>query len=567
MFHNLSARSETLDKRLEEQQRIKKQSWDEQRVDGVGPAGSGMRSAGHRGGLILHLQLSATCCSAINMFCSAINMYRSLRTCAPLQAEKRKRQAEAAARAQAAADEAQRALQRFQQQQQQGGGAGGAQADAAAAPAGGEPGSAAAAAPAGPAPMEVDGASAAAAGQGAAAAGPGGSTAENAVAAVAAATMAAVTGREGGWEDKETEAERHRQRSEQVRQEMEANGVRLEPLGFDRRHNRYWRLPGGGPGDAAAAAAAAVEGGEGDAHAAGAPPPPPPGDRVLFESADDGSLSLVSSAAALATLVEALERRGAREGSRYASRVRFRDQLEAGTPAALLVAPPPLAESEAAALPRGALLALPLAAPALHPQQLPGSSSEEEEEAAAAGAAAEEAAAADLAPLRKGDSLAVTRLKLVGVGGGIQRRCFAPETCTGVHASGCSPASWGEPAWPPAATAPGLSPAQPPPHLFALSCVLLPLVSSLPFHFLLSSLFSGHAALPARPAVWRPRQVAGARRLAARGAGRRLAAGAAPLAGRGAGLFGWMRGRCGEHCWCRTFKRASFTPVVTASQP
>jgi hypothetical protein len=142
-----------------------------------------------------------------------------------------------------------------------------------------------------------------------------------------------------GGEEKESEAERQRQRAEQVRREMEANSVRLEPLGLDRRYNRYWRLPcpeleGPVAMEAEAAAAAAEQAAEPAAsellqqqqqqHA---------GDRLLFESQEDGSISLVASSAALEALVTVLERRGARESGLYASLLRYREQLEAGMPA------------------------------------------------------------------------------------------------------------------------------------------------------------------------------------------------------------------------------------------
>lgn len=126
-------------------------------------------------------------------------------------------------------------------------------------------------------------------------------------------------------EDKEAEAERQRQRAEQARQQMEANSARLEPLGMDRRYNRYWRLPGGAGGDVQQAQRWQQDGGK----AAGGPA----GDRLLFESAEDGQVSVVATSAALRTLITALERRGAREGGLYASLLRHREQLEAGMPA------------------------------------------------------------------------------------------------------------------------------------------------------------------------------------------------------------------------------------------
>ena len=211
--------------------------------------------------------------------------------------------------------------------------------------------------------------------------------------------------------------------------------ARLEPLGLDRRYNRYWRLPGAEQQEQQPAAEQqqqqGEEGGEGGAAAEAAPGPatpalpPPVGDRLLIESQEDGSLSVITTKAALAALMAALERKGARESGLYASLIRHRAQLEAGMPAGPLALPAP--EGDAAAqqaqqaeqAQRQALLGLPLSAPALQPSKLPGRASKKAKEAAAAEGAVEEAAAADLAPLREGDSLAITRIKTVrwaGVG-------------------------------------------------------------------------------------------------------------------------------------------------------
>ena len=181
---------------------------------------------------------------------------------------------------------------------------------------------------------------------------------------------------------------------------------------MDRRYNKYWRLPGaeaqqaqqaqqppageeqqeGGEGGEGAAAEAAA------AEAAAAPPAV--GDRLLVESQEDGSLRLVTTRAALAALMAALERKGARESGLYASLLRHKAQLEAGMPAGPLALPP--AGGEAAA-----------AEAALQPRELPSRSSKKAKEAAAAEGAVEAAAAAELAPLREGDGPAVTRIKAV----------------------------------------------------------------------------------------------------------------------------------------------------------
>ena len=82
-------------------------------------------------------------------------------------------------------------------------------------------------------------------------------------------------------------------------------------------------------------------------------------------------------------------------------------------PAALLALPGPVTDDDQQqAARRQALQSLSLAAPPLAPPKLDGRSSKKTKEAAAAAEAAEAAAAADLAPLREGDSLAVTRIKL-----------------------------------------------------------------------------------------------------------------------------------------------------------
>ena len=103
---------------------------------------------------------------------------------------------------------------------------------------------------------------------------------------------------------------------------------------MDRRYNKYWRLPGSSTAPHAAGAGAAPEQqAEGGTGAEQQQQQQQPGDRLLFESQEDGSLSVVSTVAALGALVSALERRGARESGLYASLLRYRDQLEAGMPA------------------------------------------------------------------------------------------------------------------------------------------------------------------------------------------------------------------------------------------
>ena len=237
---------------------------------------------------------------------------------------------------------------------------------------------------------------------------------------------------------------------------------------MDRRYNRYWRLPGTEQQEQQPAAEQqqqqqGEEGGEGGAAAEAAPGPatpalpPPVGDRLLVESQEDGSLSVITTKAALAALMAALERKGARESGLYASLIRHRAQLEAGMPAGPLALPAP--EGDAAAqqaqqaeqAQRQALLGLPLAAPALQPSKLPGRASKKAKEAAAAEGAVEEAAAADLAPLREGDSLAITRIKTVRWAGAWWLcGCVGGCSCLCLPAIGLACVSWlGDAGWAP----------------------------------------------------------------------------------------------------------------------
>ena len=89
-------------------------------------------------------------------------------------------------------------------------------------------------------------------------------------------------------EERAAARQRQAQRAEQVRRDMEANSVRLEPLGQDRRYNRYWRFvlatATGGAGHAG--------GGEGEPAQQGqqAAAEDACSGRLFFESHDDGSL-------------------------------------------------------------------------------------------------------------------------------------------------------------------------------------------------------------------------------------------------------------------------------------
>ncbi len=87
--------------------------------------------------------------------------------------------------------------------------------------------------------------------------------------------------------------------------------MRGEPLGCDRRHNRYWHI------------VSAVEG-----------EPAGTVGQLYFESAqNNGALYLLASQDGLELLMGSLERRGAREGCLYNALLRHRAAILAGLPA------------------------------------------------------------------------------------------------------------------------------------------------------------------------------------------------------------------------------------------
>ena len=88
------------------------------------------------------------------------------------------------------------------------------------------------------------------------------------------------------------------------RKAEEANATRGEPLGLDRRYNKYWRFAAG----------------EWD-------PEDPCTGRLFVESHVDGTFRLVGTPAALEGLMESLDRRGAREGPLYNALLRYKDGL------------------------------------------------------------------------------------------------------------------------------------------------------------------------------------------------------------------------------------------------
>lgn len=116
---------------------------------------------------------------------------------------------------------------------------------------------------------------------------------------------------------------RQQQRAETIRRADEVHAIRGEPLGLDRRHNRYWHL------------AAHQE--------AGAAADPSLG-RILVESHQDGSWRLLGQAHQIEQLLSSLERKGAREGVLHSALVRHQSSIERGMPAYSFHMPPTLEE-------------------------------------------------------------------------------------------------------------------------------------------------------------------------------------------------------------------------------
>jgi hypothetical protein len=122
----------------------------------------------------------------------------------------------------------------------------------------------------------------------------------------------------------------HRQaRSEAALRGMEANAVRAEPLGMDRRFNKYWRFVrdsttsstarGGTRTSAAAPAAAEVEeAGSG---------------RVFVENQEDGSLRVICTEDSLVALMASLDRRGPREKVLFGNLQKYKNALISVMPA------------------------------------------------------------------------------------------------------------------------------------------------------------------------------------------------------------------------------------------
>ena len=87
--------------------------------------------------------------------------------------------------------------------------------------------------------------------------------------------------------------------------------MRMEPLGLDRRHNRYWRFTPFTPSC----------------------PPDPSAGRVFIEDARDGSWLLLDRQDQLEALLSSLDPRGLREMELVAELLRLQDTLAQAMPA------------------------------------------------------------------------------------------------------------------------------------------------------------------------------------------------------------------------------------------
>ena len=112
---------------------------------------------------------------------------------------------------------------------------------------------------------------------------------------------------------------RQQQRADLLQRAEEGHAVRGEPLGLDRRHNRYWHLAADPsiPGDASTG-------------------------RILVESHIDGTWRLLYKADQIEELMASLERKGAREGPLYNALVRYQPKVEPGMPSHPVQIPPTL---------------------------------------------------------------------------------------------------------------------------------------------------------------------------------------------------------------------------------
>lgn len=113
--------------------------------------------------------------------------------------------------------------------------------------------------------------------------------------------LAALTG-QSGIEDKDRIQKRTQARAEAAIRSIEKNSVRVEPLGMDRRYNRYWRFASDLPQD--------INRG-----------------RIYVEDTKTGNMSLISDDKSLYALIASLSTNGPRESELHGSLIRFRDDL------------------------------------------------------------------------------------------------------------------------------------------------------------------------------------------------------------------------------------------------
>ena len=116
---------------------------------------------------------------------------------------------------------------------------------------------------------------------------------------------------------------RSQQRADTIRHAEEVNAIRGEPLGLDRRHNRYWHFAA--PQEAGAAADPSLG-------------------RILIESHENGTWRLLGQAHQIEHLMSSLERKGAREGVLHNALVRYQSAIQQGMPAYSIHMPPTLEE-------------------------------------------------------------------------------------------------------------------------------------------------------------------------------------------------------------------------------
>ncbi|KAG2450131.1 hypothetical protein HYH02_000234 [Chlamydomonas schloesseri] len=241
--------------------------------------------------------------------------------------DKRKRQEEAALRAAAAAEEARKKAEAAAAAAA----AAGSAAPTAPGPDGATPvpGSRGAT-PAPGAPVDPKAIAAELFGGGAAGAAAGAAAA----AAVPADPVKAAEEAKRRAEEEEEDKVKRQQRAEEVRRIDEECAIRAEPLGSDRRHNRYWLFTSGEPNDAGTA-------------------------RLWVELAPEGRWRLLTSPEAFDQLVAALDPRGLREGALAQALARVAETVKAAMPGISPVADPTpydaLPPSTRAALEAGAV--------------------------------------------------------------------------------------------------------------------------------------------------------------------------------------------------------------------